>query len=44
MDDIRPIRERAANGTPHEVLATEYGVSRSAITAVVMRKNWRHVR
>lgn len=39
--DVRTIRERAARGERHHVLAADFGVARSTIAAVVCRQNWR---
>lgn len=40
---VQEIRDRAAMGEYHRLLAEEYGVARSTIAAVVCRQNWRHV-
>ena len=42
--DVLSIRARhAAGGVTCLQMATEYGVSRSTITAIVIRQNWRHL-
>ena len=43
--DIVAIRERySAGGITHKALATEYGVRRATITAVLCGQNWGHVK
>lgn len=37
------IRRRAATGETHRKLADDFGVSKGAITAICVRRNWRHV-
>jgi len=37
------IRTEAAKGVKHRVLAKKYQVSRPAITAIVTRRNWKHI-
>lgn len=41
--DVRAIRERLAGGQTLKTLATEYGVTESAISYIRLRKTWRHV-
>jgi hypothetical protein len=41
--DILAIREGASLGFTHRRLGEAFGVSRSAITAIVARKRWAHV-
>ncbi|MFF6903484.1 HNH endonuclease [Streptomyces hydrogenans] len=41
--EIVEIRQRAAGGELHRVLAANYGVSRSTITQIVNNKTWRHL-
>ena len=38
---VRTIRERAATGETHRLLASEFGVVESAIFKIVHRQNWR---
>lgn len=41
---VRDIRRRyAAGGITQQVLADEYGIARSKISAVICRRTWRHV-
>lgn len=43
--DVRAMRFRyAAGGVTFQELADAYGVTSGAISAVIMRKNWKHVR
>lgn len=40
---VRTIRERRANGERLVVLAAEYGLTHAGISAIVMRRTWRHI-
>lgn len=42
-DGVRSIRRRNAAGESYSTLASEYGVSTSAIAFAVRRETWRHV-
>lgn len=42
-DKVRDIRARSANGETRTAMGREYGVSAAVISAVVLRKSWRHV-
>lgn len=42
--DVRTIRERYAAGELQRVLAEEYGVTATAISYIVRRINWKHVK
>lgn len=42
-EDVLSIRARRANGEKTTTLAKEYGVSQSAIAAIVSRRNWKHI-
>lgn len=42
-EEVRNIRDEAADGTAFAALARKYGVSSSAISEVVRRKTWKHV-
>ncbi|AMU78483.1 hypothetical protein SEA_SKINNYPETE_53 [Mycobacterium phage SkinnyPete] len=41
--DVEEMRRRADAGELHRVIAADYGVSRSRVTAIAGRKSWRHV-
>lgn len=41
--NIREIRDSAAAGEPHRLIAERYGVSVSTVDRVVQRKTWTHV-
>ena len=41
--DVREIRARREAGEPLQVLATEYGMAKSAISRIANRKSWGHV-
>jgi len=40
---VKDIRKQVAEGVSHPTLAKKYGASRTAILAVVHRRNWKHV-
>lgn len=40
---VLTIRQRAAEGESHRLIATDYGVTRQAVSMVVSRKTWTHV-
>lgn len=40
---VRAIRQRASSGETHAALASEFGLSRPAISFIVTRRNWQHV-
>jgi hypothetical protein len=42
-DDVRAIRAAHAAGTRYLDLAPRYGISVSAVAAIVRRKNWKHL-
>lgn len=43
-EQVRQIRLRQAQGgTTHEKLASEFGVSRTTVTLICLRKTWRHI-
>lgn len=42
-NDVADIRKRFANGERNRDLSNAYGVSESAISAIVHRKGWKHV-
>lgn len=42
-DDIRQIRKRAANGEPHQSIADDFPVARTAITRIINNQRWKHV-
>lgn len=42
-DDIRTIRQRAASGEVHRLIAIDYGVTRPTISYIVRRNTWKHV-
>jgi hypothetical protein len=42
-DQVREIRQRAANGEPLKALAVVFNVSAPTISAAVRRRNWKHV-
>lgn len=42
-DQVRAIRRLAAEGVSHRLIGEQYGMSRSAIQAVVSRLRWPHV-
>lgn len=42
-DQVRQIRESAANGQLYREIAPRYGVSAAAVGRVVTRRSWAHV-
>jgi hypothetical protein len=40
---VRSIRLRASSGETHAALASEFGLSRAAISFIVTRRSWQHV-
>jgi len=42
-DDVRTIRQKKAEGVTHNVLAEEYGVTKTTISQIYNRKLWAHV-
>lgn len=42
-EQVREIRESAANGQFHHEIAKRFGVSRAAVGRVVTRRSWAHV-
>jgi hypothetical protein len=42
-DNVREIRDRAANGEVQAVMAREFGVSQVAIHNIIKHKSWKHV-
>lgn len=42
-DEVREIRQRYADGEPRRDLANRFGLTPSAISAIVLRRTWRHV-
>ncbi len=42
-DDIRKIRQMAADGVTQREIARIVGMSRSHVAAIVLRKKWRHL-
>ena len=42
-DQVRAIRARADAGEAIKSLAAEYGLTREGVSAIVKRKNWRHI-
>jgi hypothetical protein len=42
-EKVREIRSKSASGINHKSLSLEYGVTRTAISQIVLRKTWRHV-
>jgi hypothetical protein len=43
-DDVRLIRSLAANGILHRVIAHQFNLTRSAITNIVNRRSWQHIK
>lgn len=41
--DVIALRERAARGERQKDLAKEFGITRSAVSAIVVRRNWKHL-
>lgn len=41
--DVRDIRARAKYGVTQSTLAVEYGLTQAGISAIVRRKNWKHL-
>lgn len=41
--DVVAIRDRAASGEMHKVIASDFGVAREAVTKIVNRRTWRRV-
>lgn len=41
--EVQEIRRRADAGELHRLIAADYGVSRSRVTTIASRKDWRHV-
>lgn len=42
-EDVRTIRTKAIDGENNTAIARTYGVSRCCISAIVLRRNWRHI-
>jgi hypothetical protein len=42
-DDVRDIRTAYARGTSQVALAKQYGLTQASVSALVLRKTWRHV-
>jgi hypothetical protein len=42
-EQVLAIRKAQQEGAPRRALATEYGVDRSTIDAIVHRKTWKHI-
>lgn len=42
-DDVRAIRAAAASGVSQHALGRRYGISNITVSAIVTRRNWRHV-
>lgn len=43
-DNVREIRRRAAQGETRQSIATHFGITHSAVTKVVNRYTWAHVK
>lgn len=41
-DQVREIRQRAARGDIHRILAAEFGVTGPTVSAILVGKSWRH--
>lgn len=44
VKDVRGIRARVAAGEPRSAVARDHGISNSAVSMIVRRKTWKHVR
>lgn len=42
-NQVREIRERRKQGETFQAIANDYGVKRTAVSAIVHRRTWRHV-
>lgn len=42
-DGVRAIRARVASGEPYQAIADDYGIETVTVTAIKMRRIWRHV-
>lgn len=42
-DDVRRMRQQAAEGVPNYQLAAEYGISPATVSRIINRKAWTHV-
>lgn len=42
-DQVRAIRSRAEAGETAKVLAAEFDLTREGVSAIIKRKNWRHI-
>lgn len=42
-EQVREIRQRAANGETHKSLSIEFGIAHRNISKIVHRENWKHV-
>lgn len=42
-EDVKKIRERLANGERHRIIAADYGVDRTTITAINRKKNHKYI-
>lgn len=42
-DDVRTIRQRAAEGVPHVQLAKEYNQNRHTLGCIIRRHRWKHI-
>jgi hypothetical protein len=42
-EDVRRMRQQAADGVPNYQLAAEYGIAPATVSRIVNRKTWTHV-
>ena len=43
VDDVIVIRQRCANGELQRIVAEDFGITQCGVSAVVLRKIWKHV-
>jgi len=42
-EDVLSIREKVLNGTNRNLISKEYGIALTTISAIILRKTWKHI-